>query len=75
MYYGPKEHNPPHIHIYYQGKVGILNIETLEFTSGNIASKQQRLVLAWAEIHSEELLADWELCQNGEKPFSIEPLK
>ena len=75
MYYGPKEHNPPHIHIYYQGLVGTLDILKCEFTDWNIPSKQQLLVIAWAEIHSDELLADWELCQNGEKPFSIEPLK
>jgi hypothetical protein len=42
---------------------------------GELPSKQLRLVLAWIEIHIEELIADWELCQNGEKPFSIEPLK
>ncbi len=27
------------------------------------------------EIHKDESLADWELCQNGEKPFKIELLK
>ena len=32
MYYGPKEHNPPHIHIYYQGLVGTLDILKCEFT-------------------------------------------
>jgi len=32
-------------------------------------------VLAWAEIHQDELLADWELASNGELPFVIEPLK
>jgi hypothetical protein len=33
------------------------------------------MVEAWAEIHKEELLADWSFCQSGEKPYSIEPLK
>jgi len=33
------------------------------------------MVIGWIEIHKDELLADWELCQNGEKPFPIEPLK
>lgn len=42
---------------------------------GELPSKQVRLVLAWIEIHKDELMADWNLCQNGEKPFSIEPLK
>jgi hypothetical protein len=26
------------------------------------------------EIHRESLMANWELCQKGEKPFSIAPL-
>lgn len=75
MYYSPKEHNPPHIHIYYQNYMATLNINTCEIIHGEIPSRQMRLVLAWVEIHKEELLADWNLCQNGEKPFNIEPLK
>jgi len=75
MYYAPKEHNPPHIHVYYQDFVSVINIQTYDLIEGELPSKQLRLVLAWIEIHKEELIADWELCQNGEKPFSIEPLK
>jgi len=37
--------------------------------------KQTRLIQAWIELHKEELMADWVLAQNGEKPFNIEPLK
>ena len=32
-------------------------------------------VQAWIEIHRDDLIADWELCRNGENPFKIEPLK
>ena len=75
MYYAPKEHNPPHIHVYYQDVKAVINISNYELMEGELPSKQLRLVLAWIEIHKEELNADWKLCQNGEKPFSIEPLK
>jgi hypothetical protein len=34
-----------------------------------------KLVLAWIEIHREELMANWELAVNGEEVFKIEPLK
>ena len=27
MYYAPKEHNPPHIHVYYQDMAAVMNIE------------------------------------------------
>lgn len=75
MYYAPKEHNPPHIHAYYQDFKSVINISTGDLMDGELPSRQLRLVLAWIEIHKEELIADWELCQNGEKPYSIEPLK
>ncbi len=42
---------------------------------GDFPRKKERLVLAWVEIHREELLADWKLASNGELPFKIDPLK
>ena len=75
MYYTPKEHNPPHIHTYYQDSVATINILDNEIIEGQIPLRQLRLVQAWIEIHKEDLFANWELCQNGEKPFQIEPLK
>jgi hypothetical protein len=38
-------------------------------------SKQLKLILAWAELHREDLVADWALACKGELPFKIEPLK
>lgn len=75
MYYAPKEHNPPHIHVYYQDQTAIFNIEDGKLTEGKLGLKQIKLINAWIEIHKEELIANWNLCQNGEKPYSIEPLK
>ncbi|MCH5598806.1 DUF4160 domain-containing protein [Niabella ginsengisoli] len=75
MYYGPKEHNPPHIHAVYQGIEAVLQISDGEILNGELPLKQIKLIQAWIEIHKDELLADWELCQSGEQPFNIEPLK
>lgn len=75
MYCAPKEHNPPHIHIYYQDYKAILDIRTCEITEGDLPRKQAKMVVAWAEIHQEELMADWKLASNGELPFKINPLK
>lgn len=61
--------------LYYQDFSATVDIKTCEILEGNIPSKQHRLVTAWIEIHREELLADWALCQNGQKPFNIDPLK
>ncbi len=35
MYYAPKEHNPPHIHVYYQDFKGVINILNGEMLEGN----------------------------------------
>ena len=75
MYYAPVEHNPPHIHAYYQDFKALISIISQEVIDGEIPAKQLRLVNAWIEIHREELMANWILCQNGEKPYAIEPLK
>ena len=44
-------------------------------TEGNLPNRQVKLIVAWAELHKEELMADWDLAQNGEKPFKIDPLR
>ena len=75
MYYAPKEHNPPHIHAYYQNETAVITIRDCEVTQSNFKKRQLRIVKAWIELHRDELLANWSLCQNGEPPYSIEPLK
>ena len=75
MFLGKKEHNPPHFHAYYQEYKGIFNINSCEMVEGNIPGKQIKLITAWAELHKDELLADWELANNGERPYSIDPLR
>jgi hypothetical protein len=75
MFCGKSEHNPTHFHAYYQDKKGIFDINTCEMVEGNLSGKQLKLVLAWMELHKEELLADWELAHNVELKFKIEPLK
>jgi len=41
---------------------------------GNLPPKKHKLVVAWIEIHHEDLLADWELAVNGKNPFPIRGL-
>jgi len=75
MYYAPKEHNPPHVHAYFQDSKITIRIKDCEIIEGKMPIRQLRMIQAWIEIRRDELFADWELCQNGEKPFQIEPLK
>ena len=75
MYFAPGEHNPPHFHIYYNEFTASMDLRTFEFIEDSLPSKQKRLVLAWVELHHDELLADWNLVMNGEEPFKIQPLQ
>jgi len=74
MYCDRSEHNPPHFHAYYQHDTAVVSIDSGEITAGKLPLRQTKLVLAWAELHKEELLADWQLASAGELPFKIEPL-
>jgi len=40
MYYAPKEHNPPHLHAYYQDFSGIIDINSCELKDGDLPLKQ-----------------------------------
>ena len=75
MYFAPGEHPPPHFHVYHAEYSCTVDIGTCEMIEGNLPKKQIKLVLAWAELHQEELLSDWNLVMNGEEPFKIPPLQ
>jgi len=42
--------------------------------AGKLPPNKHKLVVAWIEIHQEDLLADWSLAVNGKKPFPIKGL-
>lgn len=42
---------------------------------GDFPKKQTKYVVAWADIHAEELRALWEIMQTDEEYFKIEGLK
>ena len=67
-------HHKPHFHGIYQNYEAVFMINPVEILSGSMPTKQQRLVMAWAEIHQDELQTAWELLDSGKKPPSIEPL-
>ena len=73
MYY--KDHHPSHIHVQYQDYNAVIDILTGDMTEGELPIRQLRFVQAWVEIHRDDLVADWELCRNGENPFKIKSLK
>lgn len=68
------EHAPPHFHAEYAEHRAVINIRTLELMEGKLPRRALELVLDWAELHQDELLADWDLCQQHQQPAVIDPL-
>jgi len=68
-------HNRPHFHAYYQNDVVVVAVDTIEVIAGGLPRRQIRLVEAWAELHQEELIADWQRLQTGQVPLPIAPLE
>ena len=69
-----EKYSIPHIHAEYQGETAVYSIPDGEILAGKMSSKKNKLIAAWIEIHQDELLADWELAVNGQKPFPIKGL-
>lgn len=74
FFYDIDKHDAPHIHVEYQGKTAVYSIEDGELLAGELPPKKHKLVVAWIEIHNEDLSADWALAVNGKKPFPIRGL-
>ena len=71
MYFIGSEHNPPHIHAYYQSDEACYMISTGEKMSGNLPRRAERLVQDFIELHKEQLMRIWDT-QVFEK---VEPLR
>jgi hypothetical protein len=69
------EHGPPHFHVVYQDYNAVIDIETLEIKEGRLPRRALGLVLDWAELHQEELRANWNLIEQGRALNDISPLE
>jgi hypothetical protein len=69
------EHAPPHFHAKYAEFKATIDIQSLQLIKGTLPRRALELVLDWAELHQQELLKNWDLCQADEKPQNITPLK
>lgn len=70
-----EKHHLEHIHVQYNEYDAVYSIKGTNLLEGNLPQKQQKLVVAWMEIHKDELYALWEVSQNDGEIFKIDPLK
>ena len=69
------DHNPPHFHARYGSYKAAIRVEDFAVLEGYLPPRALGLVVEWADIHKEELLADWELVIDRKPLSPIEPLK
>lgn len=70
-----QKHHSPHIHVRYAEHRASIEIPTGITLEGALPAKQMKLVQAWIALHTDELMADWELATAGETPYKIDPLR
>ena len=75
FYYDNKQHSLPHIHIEYGEYKAVLSINDGNLIEGDFPKEKLKLVQAWAEIHKDELKANWKLAVEGQNIFKIDALK
>jgi len=68
-------HHMPHFHAYYQENVAVFSVAPVGIIAGSMPQRQHRLIEAWAELHQDEIIADWNLLQEGKRPAPIDPLR
>jgi len=68
------DHMPPHFHAEYGDKKVLVDIVNGTVIKGVFPFKQLKLVLAWCEIHREELLRNWENAKQQLEINKIKPL-
>jgi hypothetical protein len=72
MYYN--DHEPPHVHIRYQGfraRVAISDAETID---GRLPPTVARLVQEWVKLRQDPLMQNWRAARADEPLMQIEGL-
>ena len=57
------DHGPPHFHARHAEGNAKVRVDTVEVIESSLPRRQLRLVLAWAELHQDELLENWRLAR------------
>jgi Domain of unknown function (DUF4160) len=69
------DHGPPHFHARHAEGSAKVRIDTLEVIESSLGRRQLRFVLAWAELHQDELFENWRRARAGETLQQVEPLR
>ncbi len=70
-----REHHPAHFHAVYGEFEALFSIANSNIIKGNLPKRAENMVLEWARIHHNELVALWQLATEKKPLYEIEPLK
>jgi phosphomannomutase len=73
MYYD--EHAPPHFHALYSGDEAQVTIDPIQLWRGELPARALSLVIEWAALHQRELMDNWNLARQDQKPRKVQPLR
>lgn len=69
-------HHRPHLHATYQSYRASYSIgDPVECLAGSLPRKKNNLVVAWIEIHQDELLDNWNQLAAGQRITKLPPLR
>ncbi len=68
------EHMPPHFHAEYDGLKALISIKEAVVLKGSLPSRQLKFVLAWCELHYDELMENWVSAMEHGEIHRIKPL-
>jgi hypothetical protein len=74
MYYETGTHQQPHFHARFGEYRASFTIDPPALLAGAMPRRQQHLTLAWAELHQEQLLDNWERTMQEAPLMRIEGL-
>jgi len=74
MYWNEGQHGLAHFHANYGDHEASFDLQG-EIIAGSLPKRALRLVQDWAELHADDLLADWERVVKREALEPIPPLR
>lgn len=69
------DHGHPHFHARHADGEAKVRIDELEVIDSTLGRRELRFVLAWAELHRDELAENWRRARVGERLLEVEPLR
>ena len=68
------DHYPPHFYVTFAENKAMIDILNGCVLKGYLPPKQLKLVLAWAALHEDELMQNWELARSDKPINKIAPI-